>query len=177
VPLLPEGVFTVSKEPILYYSYAITTNSCINVLPPTAPSICGQNVYTYTLYECSEELSETPPIVICPQTFETHGADVCQVQSSGLKLGFCSSISSQSPLINKRYMCTITGGPGSPKENAYIEWHWYAKYADADIPGVPVTVTGKFIFVASGDYIKSQHALTSYGGNGIGMFNPSNHNA
>ena len=41
-------------------------------------------------------------------------------------------------------------------------------------------ITGKFIFVASGDYIKRQH--TSYGyagaqGAGIGMFNTSNHNS
>jgi hypothetical protein len=79
-------------------------------------------------------------------------------------------------------MCTITDGPARPKENAYIEWHWYARYTDADVPGVPVTVTGKFIFVASAAYIKSQYDLhgnydgVNTPGIGIGMFNPSNHN-
>ena len=76
-------------------------------------------------------------------------------------------------------MCTITDGPRNPKEDAYIEWHWYAKYTDTTIPtypSVPVTVTGKFIFVASAAYIQSQHVINAYNNNGIGMFNPSNHN-
>ena len=80
-------------------------------------------------------------------------------------------------------MCTITAGPPSPKEDAYIEWHWYAKYTDTTpTPSVPVTVTGKFIFVASAAYIQSQHDLhgnydgVNTSGIGIGMFNPSNHN-
>jgi hypothetical protein len=79
-------------------------------------------------------------------------------------------------------MCTITNGPESPKEDAYIEWHWYARYTDTNLPGGPVVVTGKFIFVASAAYIKSQHELNNnYNGVntpgiGIGMFNPSNHN-
>jgi hypothetical protein len=77
-------------------------------------------------------------------------------------------------------MCTITNGPESPKEDAYIEWHWYARYTDTNLPGGPVVVTGKFIFVASAAYIKSQHDLHGYAGSspnfGIGMFNPSNHN-
>jgi hypothetical protein len=76
-------------------------------------------------------------------------------------------------------MCTIINGPESPKEDAYIEWHWYARYTDTNLPGGPVVVTGKFIFVASAAYIQSQHAANGYGGvssSGIGMFNPSNHN-
>jgi hypothetical protein len=78
-------------------------------------------------------------------------------------------------------MCAITGGPSNPNEDAYIEWHWIAKYYDITnlVDGITTTIAGKFIFVASGDYIKRQHASFGYGGAqgaGIGMFNPSNHN-
>ena len=94
-------------------------------------------------------------------------------------LGFCSNADGTSPNINTRYMCTITAGPPNPKQDAYIEWHWYAQYDTTSI-----TVTGKFIFVASAAYIKSQYEFNGNNnydgvntpGIGIGMFNPSNHN-
>jgi hypothetical protein len=75
-------------------------------------------------------------------------------------------------------MCAITDGPAGPTEDAYIEWHWYHLYTSgAD----SVYFNGKFIFVASAAYIANQYALQSntyagISGNGIGMFNPSNHN-
>jgi hypothetical protein len=75
-------------------------------------------------------------------------------------------------------MCAITDGPTNPTEDAYIEWHWYYLHT---IGGESVYFNGKFIFVASAAYILNQHALHGYGGssspNGIGMFNPSNHNS
>jgi hypothetical protein len=76
-------------------------------------------------------------------------------------------------------MCTINSGPDPPKDDAYIEWHWYGSYISPDLGDGKIYVTGKFIFVASAAYIASQHALHGYAGSssfGIGMFNPSNHN-
>jgi len=168
IPLLN---FTVDRPPILYSSYAITTNSCINVF---TSSDCGKNNYTYTLYECSQEDS----IIVCPTLFATHLLpNVCENQSTA-ELGFCSQTVGDPPvLVQKRYMCAITDGPDPPTEDAYIEWHWYVSYIDG--LGVKIYVTGKFIFVASAAYIQSQHAANGYGGvssSGIGMFNPSNHN-
>ncbi len=181
VPLLPRP-FVLSGDPVLYYSYAITSNSCINVLPVVGN--CGKNIYTYKLYQCSEDDSKPPPIISCPTIIDTHDSVVCK-EGGGQVLGFCTNIPDTSPSpFNKRYMCTITSGPTPPKEDAYIEWHWYAKYTDTTTPAphVPVTVTGKFIFVASAAYIKSQYDLRNNydgvnpSGIGIGMFNPSNHN-
>ena len=172
MPRLPNP-FISSGDPVLYYSYAITSNSCINVSPVVGN--CGKNVYTYTLLECSQE----DDITSCPASFiDTHEDVVCK-EGSGQRLGFCSNAAGTSPNSNKRYMCTITAGPPNPKEDAYIEWHWYAQYDTTSI-----TVTGKFIFVASAAYIKSQYELNGNNnyhgvnnpGIGIGMFNPSNHN-
>jgi len=73
-------------------------------------------------------------------------------------------------------MCAITGGPSDPTEDAYIEWHWYVKYRDPSSDITAAHVTGKFIFVASAAYILSRYNKDRYNGNGIGMFNPSNHN-
>ena len=75
-------------------------------------------------------------------------------------------------------MCAITDGPPTgPTEDAYIEWHWYTTTTSGSID---YAFNGKFTFVASAAYIKSQYDLYGYGGftvlNGIGMFNPSNHN-
>jgi hypothetical protein len=77
-------------------------------------------------------------------------------------------------------MCTINSGLDPPTEDAYIEWHWYGSYITPDLGGGKIYVTGKFIFVASAAYIRSQYDLhdnyDGIGGIGIGMFNPSNHN-
>jgi hypothetical protein len=76
-------------------------------------------------------------------------------------------------------MCAIVNGPAEPIQDAYIEWHWYAKYTDTATTTSVIT-TGKFIFVASATYIQYQHqnyGYTGIRGNGIGMFNPSNHNS
>jgi hypothetical protein len=172
VPLLPNPPFTPSGGPKLYYSYAITTNSCINQIPPTAnPPNCGENVYRYTLYSCSETLD----VRECPNIIATHdNPNICFAHQGEPKLAFCSF---GDPIVNTRYMCAITGGPDRARENAYIEWHWYARYTD-DV-GSTQTVTGKFIFVASSDYISKQKDEFGYAGAqgfGIGMFNPSNHN-
>ena len=171
VPLLPNPAFTPDREPKLYYSYAITTNSCINLFPPTTePPNCGENVYRYTLYSCREIRGERT----CPIPIATHdNPNVCFAQGED-KLQVCSF---GDPIVNTRYMCAITGGPESPRENAYIEWHWYANYTLDSVS--TQTVTGKFIFVASANYISKQKDRFGYGGAqgaGIGMFNPSNHN-
>ena len=161
VPLLPLNYTPVLESLYLYYSYAITTNSCINVVPPPEFEPCGKNNYEYNLYECLTDER-------CPNFIASHkNGEICK-SHEGLKLGFCS---------NARYMCAIVGGPDGPREDAYIEWHWYAKYTDTDT-GTPVTTTGKFIFVASATYIQNQYTQNGYSGNGagIGMFNPSNHN-
>jgi hypothetical protein len=77
-------------------------------------------------------------------------------------------------------MCAIVNGPLFPKNDAYIEWHWIARYDDL-ITTMPVINSGKFIFVASAAYINQQVKKYGYGGIsstfGIGMFNPSNHNS
>ena len=172
IPLLPL-TFLLDREPILYSSYAITTNSCINVFPT---SNCGKNNYSYTLHECSENPSRDP-VIICPSTIATHDSDVCKIQDSE-RLGFCSRTIDE-VIIQTRYMCTINGGPDPPREDAYIEWHWYGSYISPDLGGGKIYVTGKFIFVASAAYIKSQYDLHGYqgiSGNGIVMFNPSNNN-
>jgi len=171
IPLLN---FTLDRPPILYSSYAITTNSCINVF---TSSDCGKNNYTYTLYECSEEDS----IIVCPTLIATHLlSNVCDYPTTFPRLGFCSqTVGDPAVLVQKRYMCAITDGPDPPTEDAYIEWHWYVSYISPDLGGGKIYVTGKFIFVASAAYIQSQHAANGYvgiSGSGIGMFNPSNHN-
>ena len=171
IPLLPNPAFTPDGEPKLYYSYAITTNSCINLFPPTTePPNCGENVYTYTLYSCREIRG----VRECPNFIATHdNPNVCFAQGED-KLQVCSF---GDPIVNTRYMCAITGGPDTVRENAYIEWHWYAKYT-TDVLSTQ-TVTGKFIFVASANYISKQKDRFGYAGAqdaGIGMFNPSNHN-
>jgi hypothetical protein len=116
--------------------------------------------------------NNVPPIV-CPGVLAEHPiTTICQTHD-GAKLHPCSQIIEGFD-INTRYMCAITNGPENPREDAYIEWHWYAKYT---VGGGDVYTTGKFIFVASAAYIKSQHELNNnYPGIGIGMFNPSNHN-
>jgi hypothetical protein len=119
--------------------------------------------------------NNVPPIV-CPGIFiAEHPINmICQTHD-GVKLHPCSQII-ESVDINTRYMCAITNGLETPREDAYIEWHWYAKYT---VGGGDVYTTGKFIFVASAAYIIRQHGLHGYqgiSGNGIGMFNPSNHN-
>ena len=152
----------------MYYSYGITTNSCINVIPYDN---CGENNYTYTLYSCNE----IDDVVSCSNLIVTHDRpNICLAQEDK-PLPVCSS---GDPVINTRYMCAITDGPDSPANDAYVEWHWYAKYSLIST-GVDTFVTGKFIFVASAAYIASQHARHGYGGvsgKGIGMFNPSNNN-
>jgi hypothetical protein len=166
----------------LYYSYAITSVSCINInASPPSPSPatnCGKNNYDYKLFEC---LNDPITGITCPIAVTLHPAgEICFPINPGVEIKFCSFDSVQS-----RYMCAITNGPANPNEDAYIEWHWIAKYFDLTeapepVPGpVRATIAGKFIFVASGDYIKRQHASFGYGGAqgaGIGMFNPSNHN-
>ena len=171
VPLLPNPAFTPDREPKLYYSYAITTNSCINLfLPTTEPPNCGENVYKYTLYSCREIRGERE----CPIPIATHdNPNVCFAQGED-KLQVCSF---GDPIVNTRYMCAITDGPLLPNEDAYIEWHWYANYTLDSVS--TQTVTGKFIFVASANYISKQKDSFGYRGAqgaGIGMFNPSNHN-
>ena len=158
MPLLPKPPYSLLGPITLYYSYAITTNSCINVNPDAK---CGENVYDYWLYSCNET---------CPNPVAKHNSgEICAFPIDEV----------QSCVDGTRYMCAITGpGPDPPKNDAYIEWHWSAVYK-YDV--FPQTVTGKFIFVASAAYIKSQYDLHGYGGinppYGIGMFNPSNHNS
>ena len=175
VPVLP-SVFT-SPTTVLYFSYAITTNSCINVTG-ISPD-CGQNSYSYNLLSC-EQVTTAPfaPVVTCPSIIAFHGlGDVCQTLDSLPRLAPCSMTSGV--ITDTRYMCTIIDGPPTgPTEDAYIEWHWYTVTSSGIIP---VHLSGKFIFVASAAYIKSQYdqQFFTYGGisgSGIGMFNPSNHN-
>lgn len=165
VPLLPTPPFSPNGSPLLYYSYAVTTNSCINFFQVNS---CGKNSYSYTLYECSDDTIT----INCPAQIAKHdNLNICVVQSEEPRLRLCSSDG-----VNARYMCAITDGPLLPNEDAYIEWHWYAKYITNLIPQ---TVTGKFIFVASANYISKQKDSFGYRGAqdaGIGMFNPSNHN-
>ena len=181
VPILPSA-FT-SPTTILYFSYAITTNSCINVAGTSTD--CGQNSYLYSLWSC-EQVTTPPfaPVVTCPGSslITSHGiGTVCQLIPSPPRLAPCSMTSSGTT-TDTRYMCTISGGPAfppGPTEDAYIEWHWYTVTSSGIIP---VHLSGKFIFVASAAYIKSQYDLQffTYGGisgSGIGMFNPSNHNS
>ena len=182
VPILPSA-FT-SPTTILYFSYAITTNSCINVAGTSAD--CGQNSYTYNLLRCEQvtlgDGSILPPT--CPTLITSHGlGDVCQTPLSN-RLQPCSTIDPLSgDTTNTRYMCTIIDGPPpptGPTEDAYIEWHWYTI---ATSGATPVSFNGKFTFVASAAYIKSQYDLhgnyngVNTTGIGIGMFNPSNHNS
>jgi hypothetical protein len=169
VPLLPNPPFTpVSPFSVLYYSYAVTTNSCINLDPR---GDCGRNNYSYNLFECSDDGTT----ITCPTQMANHKLDdICVSQDQ--RVSFCSY--GVEPIINSRYMCAIIDGPPSPRDNAYIEWHWYTKYIDRDTD-TPITITGKFIFVASAAYISKQKDRFGYAGAqgaGIGMFNPSNHN-
>ena len=177
VPFFPSA-FTIAGSPTLHFSYAITTNSCINVNPSSTLN-CGKNNYTYTLYNCSENV--TVPSITCPNLVAIHPfGSICQTISS--RLDACSSTDGEET-TNTRYMCAITDGPVNPTEDAYIEWHWYYLHTIGSIPNIEsVYFSGKFIFVASAGYIASQYANQSntYGGfsppSGIGMFNPSNHN-
>ena len=179
VPILPSA-FT-SPTTILYFSYAITTNSCINVAGTSTD--CGQNSYLYSLWSCEQvdPIGPTQPTVFCPTLITSHGiGTVCQTPLSN-RLFPCSTTDILNT-TNTRYMCTISGGPAfppGPTEDAYIEWHWYTL---ATSGATPVSFNGKFTFVASAAYIQSQYAnqANTYGGisgSGIGMFNPSNHNA
>ena len=132
--------------------------------------------YSYSLYECVEEIpSVSPPT--CPAPVEVHVTpNICQ--TLGQRIRPCSYLDpGTGNTINARYMCAITGGPSTPTEDAYIEWHWYTTTTSGSIDYI---FNGKFIFVASAAYIASQHTLYGYSGitlgSGIGMFNPSNHN-
>jgi hypothetical protein len=78
-------------------------------------------------------------------------------------------------------MCAIVAGPDPPRYDAYIEWHWMCEYKLVDGSGPGPFCTGKFIFVAPTAYLQSQYAAAGntyagFSGNGIGIFNPSNHN-
>jgi len=178
VPILPAAFNT--PQTTLYFSYAITTNSCINVAGTAPAAVCGQNSYLYSLYSCEQVTPAIGPLpaATCPTLITSHGiGDVCNSPLSN-RLQPCSTTDGLNT-TDTRYMCTITDGPsGGPTEDAYIEWHWYT-IATSGL--TQVSFSGKFTFVASAAYILNQHALHGYGGisspNGIGMFNPSNHNS
>jgi hypothetical protein len=187
VPFFPSPPFTPSGNPRLHFSYAITTNSCINVAG-TVPGagLCGTNSYTYTLYNCvyNESIPVDANNPLCPTLVATHNLPIiCQTINPPSTLEPCSRTELVSGYtINTRYMCAITGGPDpptGPTEDAYIEWHWYYLHTTGT---ESVYFNGKFIFVANAAYIASQYANQSntyvgISGSGIGMFNPSNHTA
>ena len=182
----------------LYYSYAITTNSCINPFPPVSITTCVDNNYTYILYKCTYTPGGEPE-VNCPEIVTNHSVGTVCDDNQTFDLGLCTD---PLTLVQTRYMCAIVSGQTvPPTEDAYIEWHWISNYGDngqfiinpispPPFPPLPLTTadtnalrfytTGKFIFVASAAYIASQFTQYGYGGisgNGIGMFNPSNHNS
>ena len=173
--LTPDPPYS-SKSLSLYSSYAITTNSCINVFPPTPNTNCGKNNYSYHLYSCIDDAAADPPLICAGDIITSHQiGNICIEQD--VRLNFCSKGS-----VSTRYMCVIYDGPNPPTEDVYIEWHWIAEYDISLVPPPTSTklyTTGKFIFVASAAYIQRQYQVHGYGGisgSGIGMFNPSNHN-
>jgi hypothetical protein len=100
--------------------------------------------------------------------------EVCKPQT-GVKLDYCYN-----GLVTpfSRYFCCIIGGPGGPPfSDAFIEWFYYIKVSEV----ADSYVTGKFTFMANKDYIENVHTTLGFGyngpqGNGIPLFNPSNHN-
>jgi hypothetical protein len=99
---------------------------------------------------------------------------ICELQTiTGLT--FCGKV---------RYSCQIVDGPGgtqpgSPREDAFIEWFWAIEYSDSASIHY---ITGKFTFCASASYIFNTWTnnggtyVNPVSGYGIPMFNPSNHN-
>jgi hypothetical protein len=116
----------------------------------------------------------------CPATFSdakaTHNTplnnEVCKAHT-GVPLDYCTD-GIVTPF--NRYFCCIIGGPGGPPfEDAFIEWFYYIETNNA----AQAYVTGKFTFMANKNYIKNvwdAHGYPGPVGNGIPLFNPSNHN-
>jgi len=126
------------------------------------------------------------PNLTCPRLIERHYKEtICKKDLIEVNIDVCDERSN----ITNLYFCTIFDATLLPiltaPIDAYIEWHWRAEYV-FQVPHPPPliprqnrTVTGKFIFAATGKYIANQFLLygwNGFSGSGIGMFNPSNHN-
>jgi hypothetical protein len=53
-----------------------------------------------------------------------------------------------------KYVCYVTNGPSPPTDPVYVEWHWTVE-AVHPIGGRPSYYTGKFVYVATVEWLNS----------------------
>jgi hypothetical protein len=70
-----------------------------------------------------------------------------------------------------KYVCYVTGGPSPPDQPVYVEWHWTVE-ALHPITGRPSYYTGKFVYVATVEWLFNLHNSSGYP---IPLLNQTNH--
>jgi hypothetical protein len=116
---------------------------------------CATNVYGISLYECPNTVTEVARI---------SAGQVCRVQNTGLL--FCNA-----PMTYVCYVTNINGTLDPPTEPVYVEWHWTVEYIHPT-SGRPGYYTGKFVYVATVEWLVSLHNSSGYP---IPLLNQTNH--
>jgi hypothetical protein len=96
--------------------------------------VCASNVYEIKLYDCPTNVNEVGRINV---------GETCRPQSTSLQ--FCQDM---------KYVCYVTDGPNPPSDPVYVEWHWTVE-AVHPIGGRPSYYTGKFVYVATVEWLNS----------------------
>jgi hypothetical protein len=167
IPMFPYSSGVV-LQPELYYSIAFSEPGCITTAFPLQ---CSTNDYEFALYVCGRDACPFNPLDKKASHNEFLTNEVCKPQT-GVKLDYCND---GVLTAFSRYFCCITGGGLPIVSDAFIEWFYCIKISEV----AESYVTGKFTFMANKDYILNMHNAHGYlgpQGNGIPLFNPSNHN-
>jgi hypothetical protein len=159
IPNLPYTNYN-AVPPILTYCIAYS----VAALPITGGVRCGENNYEIKLFECND-IGFTNPL-----GFIDIGL-LCRPQQPQSAMSICFD-PNQNANIN--YICAITASNLSPpKEPVYVEWHWIYEYTHPNT-GRPGYYNGKFVYVATGEWILNQYNNTP-GGYPIILLNQTNH--
>ena len=86
--------------------------------------------------------------------------ETCKSQNNPLQ--FCPDM---------KYVCYVTNGPNPPDAPVYVEWHWTVE-AVHPITARPSYYTGKFVYVATSEWLFKLHQSSGYP---IPLLNQTNH--
>jgi hypothetical protein len=134
---------------------------CIAYSVPAAPipgaPECGRNNYDIQLFACND----LDPLNFVGRISFT---ETCRLQEVD-PLRFC-------PVNYVCYVVGFNGGLGRPTEPVYVEWHWILEYNYPVITSRPTLYNGKFVYVATVDWLVNQYNSTGYP---IILLNQTNH--